>query len=268
MPRACARLPLHRSPHRPTAAVPLARARAVTSPASNQPPPRPARARRLGTRGGSWCGRGGAEGGGARAAVSRAVPCRDASGWQPGCHGSAAQVGTAVTAARSYPAPRDGARLCGDGGCEPAARQLSRFARGAVVMRRGKGAGGISLQRSGRSGGRGDAAAVAVPSGGRRGAARRVRGGAAGGCRRAERPRRGRRVAPARCRRLVPAAARLRAAALSTSGYGARFLAAPFRGCNAVSLRFPPCKALIVHLFCATFPRTAVIAACASNTCR
>lgn len=199
----------------------------------------------------------------------RAVPCRDASGWQPGCHGSAAQVGTAVTAARSSPAPRDGARLCGDGGCEPAARQLSRFGRGAVVMRRGKGAGGISPQRSGMAGGRGDAAAVAVPSGGRRGAARRVRGGAAGGCRRAERPRRGRRVAPALCRRLVPAASRLRAAALSTSGYGARFLAAPsFRGCNAVSLRFPPCIALIVHLFCATFPRTAVIAACASNTCR
>lgn len=267
MPRACARLPLHRSPHRPTAAVPLARARSdITRVQSAAAAPRsgpPARhARRQLVR------EGGAEGGGARAAVSRAVPCRDASGWQPGCHGSAAQVGTAVTAARSYPAPRDGARLCGDGGCEPAARQLSRFARGAVVMRRGKGAGGISLQRSGRSGGRGDAAAVAVPSGGRRGAARRVRGGAAGGCRRAERPRRGRRVAPARCRRLVPAAARLRAAALSTSGYGARFLAAPFRGCNAVSLRFPPCKALIVHLFWATFPRTAVIAACASNTCR
>lgn len=140
---------------------------------------------------------------------------------------------------------------------------------GAVVMRRGSGAGGISPQRSGMAGGRGDAAAVAVPSGGRRGAARCVRGGAAGGCRRAERPRRGRRVAPALCRRLVPAAARLRAAALSASICAARFQPAlSFSGYNAVSLRFPPCKALIVRLFCATFPRTAVIAAGSTSTCR
>lgn len=101
-------------PHRPTAAVPLARAHsditrvqsAAAAPRSG-PPARHARRRLVRERGGE------AEGDGARAAVSRAVQCRDASGWQPGCHGGAAQVGTAVTAAGPSPAPRHGARLWG-----------------------------------------------------------------------------------------------------------------------------------------------------------